>query len=137
MSVLAIMIVVGGILHFGTLTAGALVPKVLDFRGQLRDVSPLLRQLIWVYAAFIFLTIAGFGLVSVALAESLSSGAPLARAVCGFIAVFWTIRLLIQLFIYDARPYLGDWPIKLGYHGLTVVFSYHSAVYSIAALSPL
>ena len=136
MNLLAVAIIVGGILHFGTLSAGALVPKVLDFRGQLLSVSPLLRQLIWVYAAYIFLTIVGFGLVSVVFAESLAGGSPLARAVCGFIALFWSVRLLIQLFIYDPKPYLNGWPLKIGYHGLTVVFSYHAAVYSMAALLP-
>lgn len=136
MDTLAACLFVGGTLHFGTLLAGAMVPLVLDFRGQLREASPLFRQLVWVYALYIFLTIVGFGLVSVLYAESLSAGTPLARAVCGFIAVFWSIRLLIQIFIYDAKPHLSTWPLKLGYHGLTVVFSYHAAVYTIAACVP-
>lgn len=135
MNSLAAFLFFGGILHFGTLLAGGLVPKVLDFRGQLREASPLFRQLVWVYAIYIFLTIIGFGLVSVLFAESLATGQPLARAVCGFIALFWGIRLLIQLFVYDAKPYLSGLPLQLGYHGLTVVFCYHVAVYSVAALA--
>ncbi|MBP90399.1 MAG: hypothetical protein CMJ64_27450 [Planctomycetaceae bacterium] len=136
MNVLATLLVIGGVLHLGTLLAGALVPRVLDFRTQLRDASPLFRQLVWVYALYIFLTILGFGVVSIVFAELLADGTPLARAVCGFIALFWIVRLLIQLFVYDANSYLAGWPLKLGYHGLTVVFSYHAAIYSIAALVP-
>ncbi len=134
MNALQWLLIVGGVLHFGILVAGALVPVVLDFRRQLQQVSELLRQLVWVYAAFIFLSVLGFGLVSVVFAPALAAGTPLARAVCGYIAVFWLVRLVIQVFVYDARPYLSNWPLKVGYHGLTVVFTYHAVVYSLAAI---
>ena len=136
MTTIALLIFVGGIFHFGVLTAGALVPVVLDFRGQLKNVSGLMRQLVWVYAIFIFLTIVAFGIVSVTFAETLAGGTPLARAVCGFIALFWTARLVIQFFVFDAKPYLRNSFLKLGYHGLTVVFTYHAIVYSLAAFAP-
>ena len=118
MNVLATLLVIGGVLHLGTLSAGALVPRVLDFRGQLKNVSGLLRQLVWVYAVFIFLTVVAFGAVSVTFAETLAGGTPLARAICGFIAVFWTARLVIQFFVFDAKPYLRNWFLKAGYHVL-------------------
>lgn len=103
-----------GITHFGILLAGALVPVVLDFRGQLSKVSPLLRHLVWVYAVFIFMCVIGFGLLSVLFAVPLTDGTALARAVCGFIALFWTVRLGIQLFLFDAKPYLTHWFFETG-----------------------
>ena len=130
------LLFLGGILHFGILTGAVLVPRVLDFRGQLAKVSELLRQMVWVYAVFIFLTIVAFGTISVCFVGPLAAGTPLARAVCAFIAIFWLARLAIQFFVFDAKPYLKHWFLKLGYHGLTIVFLYHTIVYSLAAILP-
>ena len=59
----------------------------------------------------------------------------LARSVCAFIALFWGARLMIQLFLFDARPYLTSFALKVGYHGLTAVFTYLGAVYAVAAVA--
>lgn len=130
------LVFVGGVLHFGILFGAALVPLVVDFRGELNRVSRLLRQLVWVYAAFIVLTIVGFGTVSVLFTAALVEGTPLARAVCGFIGLFWLARLLVQFFVFDAKPYLRHWMLRVGYHGLTLVFVYHALVYGLVALAP-
>jgi hypothetical protein len=126
-------IFIGGILHFGILLASAMVPKVLDWKASLGKLDGLSRQLVWVHGAFIVLVIVGFGLLSVLLAGELSAGTPLARGVCLFIALFWAARLVVQFFVFDARPYLKTAFLKAGYHGLTLVFLYHAVVYSVAA----
>ena len=128
------LIFIGGLLHFGILVASALVPKVLDWKSSLARLDGLSRQLVWVHGAFIVLVIVGFGAVSVLFAVELAARTPLARAVCWFIAVFWGARLLVQFFVFDARPYLKSGWLKAGYHGLTAVFAYHVVVYSVTAL---
>ena len=133
---LELLIFVGGILHFGILIASALVPKVLDWKHSLDNLDGLLRHLIWVHGAFIVIVIIGFGLLSVLFPGDLANGSALARAVCFFIALFWGARLLVQFFLFDARPYLKTAFLKAGYHGLTVVFTYHAAVYLWAACRP-
>src|SRR5262245_42479240 len=90
MSLWSTLIFVGGILHFCLLSAGAMVPGKLDFRGELSKVKPMLRELVWTYYVFIALCIVGFAVLSVAMPVTLASGSPLSRAVCGFIAAFWT-----------------------------------------------
>ena len=94
MNTLAILILIGGFLHFGVLIASALVPQVLDWRDELARVSKLTRQLVWTHGAFIVLTIIAFGVLSIANASSLTSGDPLARSLAGFISVFWGARLV-------------------------------------------
>ncbi len=131
---LALFILIGGVLHFGILIASACVPHVLDWKQSLARLDPLLRQLIWVHGAFIVLVIVGFGIFSVALSAELASGTPLARAICLFIAIFWAARLAVQFFVFDAKPFLRTAFLKIGYHGLTIVFFYLAIVYSIAAL---
>ena len=130
------LLLLGGVCHFGILTASALVPRVLDWKAELRALSPMSRHLVWTHGAFIVLTIVAFGVISVTGAADLASGSKLARLVCAFIAAFWLARLGIQLFLFDARPFLTRTFLKLGYHGLTVVFTYLGLVYAWAALAP-
>ena len=128
------LIFVSGVLHFGTLIASAAVPQVLDWKAELRKLDRLSRQLIWVHGVFIVLTIIGFGTLTVSCSGELALRTPLARAVCGFIAFFWLARLLVQFCVFDAKPFLKSTFLKVGYHGLTLVFIYQAAVLSWAAL---
>lgn len=130
---LELLIFIGGILHFGILLASAMVPKVLDWKGTLDKLDGLSRQLVWVHGAFIVLVIIGFGFLSIFFAGELVTGTPLARGVCLFIALFWAARLIVQFFVFDAKPYLKSAFLRAGYHGLTLVFVYHAVVYSLAA----
>ncbi len=134
---LELLIFIGGILHFGILLASAMVPKVLDWKASLDKLDGLSRQLVWVHGVFIVLVIVGFGLISILFAGELVTGTPLARGVCIFIALFWAARLIVQFFVFEAEPYLKSTLLKAGYHGLTVVFVYHSVVYSLAAFLPV
>ena len=127
------LILIGGVLHFFTLIASAMVPKTLDWKGELAKLMPFLRTLFWVYGAFIVLTIAAFGVMSVLYPKELASGAGLARGVCAFIAIFWGVRLVVQLFVFDASEFLTTWYFKLGYHVLTVTFIYQTAAYGYCA----
>ena len=129
------VIMISGVLHLGTLLGSAQVPKELKFREELPKLNPLLQHWIMVAGGYVVLNIVGFGLLSLILPGQLASGDPLARAVCGFICVFWAIRLIIQLFIFDAKPYLRNWLLWVGYHGLTVVFAWQTIVYGYAAIA--
>ena len=128
------LILIGGVLHLGILIASALTPGVLDWKRELGKLRPLSRQLVWVHGVFIVLTIIGFGVISIVAPRELASGTMLARAVCAFVAVFWLCRLGVQFFVFDARPFLTKAYLKLGYHGLTIVFLILVATYGFAAV---
>jgi len=135
---LTTLIRIGGVLHFCILLAGILTPQVLNWRTELRKLHPLSRHVIWVHGVFIFLTIIAFGLIATIHAPLLASGSnALARSVCAFIAVFWLSRLFIQFVLFDPGPLLSTPLLKLGYHGLTVVFIYFGVTFGWAALSHL
>ena len=135
---LTTLVRIAGLLHFCILTAGALTPRVLDWKNDLRQLHPMTRQLIWVHGAFIILTIIAFGLISTIYAPTLAAGqTQLARAICAFIAVFWGARLALQFIIFNPGPLLSSLLLKLGYHGLTVVFLYFAITFGWAAARPI
>ena len=129
------LLLAAGVLHLGITTAGLTMTLVLDWRRNLAALDALTRDIIWTHGGFVLMTIVGFGAVSLAFPHALASGDPLARAVCGFIAAFWLVRLFIGFFLFDATPHLTSLPLKLGYHGLTVVFTFFVFCYGAAALS--
>jgi len=122
-----------GALHLGLVWAGATVPGVINLRAHLAELPPLVRRLFWVYFTFIGLTLFGFGLITFCFAQALADGSPLSRALCGFLAVFWTLRLVIAAFVFDVRPYLTTPYYRLGYHATTAVFIYLAATYACVA----
>jgi hypothetical protein len=127
-------IFLAGIAHFGILIASATVPFALNWKESFKSLPPLLRQLFWVYGFFIVFMIVAFGVISLVHAETLARAeTPLARTVSGLIAAFWFARLMVQFFVFDARPYLVNWIYRIGYHGLTVVFMYLVIVFTYAA----
>jgi len=133
---LELLIRIGGVLHLGILIASALVPGALEWKRELEKLRPLSRQLVWVHGVFIALTIMGFGVISLIAAPDLASGTTLARAFCAFVALFWLARLGVQFFVFDASPMLTKMYLKLGYHGLTVVFFALMLIYGYAAYAP-
>ena len=137
MDYLKIALTLAGIAHFGILVASANAPKALHWKETLKPLPKLMRQMFWVYGWFIVLMIISFGTITLVHTETLATaGTPIARWVSGMIAIFWGVRLIVQFFIFDATPFLTNWFYKLGYHGLTVVFIFLTAVYTWAAFFP-
>ena len=128
-------LLVGGLLHFAVLVASAVTPRVLDWRTNLATLPPFLRRLFWVYGCFIVLVIISFGVLTLLHADELASGAALPRSVCAMIALFWLVRLGVQFFVFDARPFLTTAFLRLGYHGLTLLFTALVFIYGFAALN--
>lgn len=126
----------GGFVHFGILSASAMVPFVLDWRKALAPLSAFMRRLIWVYGAFIVLTIVGFAALSLLHADTLAGGEPLARHVCGFIAIFWLARLTIQFTVLQIKDVGKSWWHYMGYHVLTLAFVFLVLIYGWAAAGP-
>ena len=127
------MLQIAGVLHLGLLCAGLLMPRVVNMRFYLAALPPFIRQLFWVYYSFIGLCLVSFGVITVTFAGTLAAGGNLARALCIFLAVFWTFRLIAGTFIFDMRPYLTNFYRRLGYHAINIVFAYLPIVYAWAA----
>jgi hypothetical protein len=131
---LSLLIQICGGLHLSILLAGALMPQVLDWRRALAPLEKLTRQIIWIHGSFIVMVIVAFGIVSLTQSTALSQGSALARCICGFIAIFWGTRLMIQFFAMDPRGHLGNRFLRVGYHMLTIAFALFTTVYGLAAV---
>ena len=118
------------------MAAGLLMPRVVGMRTHLSTLPPFIRQLFWVYYMFIALCLVSFGTITVAFADTLAAGSLLARALCVFLAVFWTIRWVVGTFIFDMRPYLTDSYRRVGYQLVNAVFLYLPFTYILAASQP-
>jgi hypothetical protein len=133
---LTLLLVIAGVLHLGLMCAGLLMPHVVGMREHLVAVPRFIRQLFWVYYSFIALCLVSFSIITIAFADTLAAGGSLARALCAFFALFWTLRLIAGTFVFDMGPYLTTSYRRIGYHALNIVFVYLPVVYVLAASQP-
>jgi len=133
---LPLLLQIAGVLHLGLMGAGLLMPRVVNLRSHLAALPPFIRQLFWVYYSFIGLCLVGFSVITIAFADTLAAGGNLARALCAFFSVFWTLRLITGALVLDMRPYLTNGYRRLGYRAITIVFAYLPIVYALAASQP-
>ena len=124
-----------GLAHLVSLAAIVFAPVHLRWHEELARLPKLVRQMCNVYHYYTGGTIVALGLVSLCCARDLASGSALARAVCGYTAVFWAVRLWLQYY-YDFRPHLTSTWLRAGYHGLTVLFIALVAFYGWLAFGP-
>ncbi len=120
-----------GLGQLSVLAASALVPARLDWRLSLSQLPTLLRQLFWVYGGYTVMSIIALGVICLTCSQELAAGGRLAQAFCLYGAIFWGVRLALQL-VLDVRPYLTKWWLVVGYHGLTCLFITFTCSYLLA-----
>ena len=133
---LTLLLQLAGLLHLGLMCAGLLMPRIVGMRRHLASLPPFIRQLFWVYYSFIALCLVSFSIITIAFADTLAARGTLARALCAFFALFWTLRWIAGTFVFDMRPYLTSRCRRLGYQAINIVFAYLPLVYALAATPP-
>jgi hypothetical protein len=130
------LIFTAGIGQLGILVASSLVPFQLNWREELCSLSRLHRQMYWIYGGYVVLSIVAFAFICLFNADELASGSGLARAFCGYVAIFWGMRLALQA-VLDAGEHLTRWWLRAGYRALTLLFASFTIVFAWAALRPM
>ena len=100
-----------GIGHFGVLIASFQVPSRLQWREDLKKLTPFNRKLMWVHGAFAVLTIIAFGTLTLALHDEMLRGDRAALGMALFIGIYWAVRIGVDFFYYDHE----DWPSGKGF----------------------
>ena len=127
-------IFLAGCLQLCVLIASSLVPLRLQWKAALDVLPRLHRQLYWIYGGYVVLGIVSNGLAAILCADELAAGdTRLARLVCGYIAIFWGVRLSLQA-VLDVKEHLTTWWLHAGYHTLTVLFVSFTVLFGYAAL---
>jgi hypothetical protein len=104
-------------------------PRYFRWSEDLRPLSLINRQMMWVHTFFIALTVLLMGLLCLTTAEELASTL-LGRRVCAGLTVFWVIRLVVQLVGYSSALWKGKRFETVVHVVFTAFWVYVSAVFS-------
>jgi hypothetical protein len=119
---LSLALWLAGIGHFCILGASFQVPARLGWKEDLAKLTPFNRKLMWVYGGTTLLTIIAFGALTLFLHDDFLRGDRAALALAAFIAVFWTLRIVVDLTYFSH----SDWPtgraFVIGHGLLTALF---------------
>lgn len=122
--------------HLLVLIASVQVPSRLGWKQDVVKLTRFNQKVFWVYSLYILLSIVSFAGLTWRLHDAFLAGELAARWLAGFIAIFWTVRVLVDVFWYDHR----DWPqgnaLVAGHALATSLFCTLAAVYWCAALAP-
>jgi hypothetical protein len=129
------LLVLAGVGQLLLSVASLAIPRVLRWREETAKLRPLTRQVFWTYAGYILSFHVAFGLLSAFAPELLLDRTPLARAVAGFIAVYWTVRLALQFFCFDRTERPPGAFGKMAEAALTTLFLGLTIIYALVALS--
>jgi hypothetical protein len=82
------------------------MPGRLDWRGDLAQLRPFNRKLLWVQGGFTVLTIIAFGVLTLVFHAEMLRGDRTALGIAAFIGIYWTARILVDAFYFSH----SDWP---------------------------
>lgn len=84
-----------------------LLPRALGWGEDLRKLTLVNRQIFLVHVGFIVLLLILFGVLALCFAPELAARSRLARVILTGLTVFWGLRLVTQLFVYDRSLWRG------------------------------
>lgn len=105
---------IAGLLHFVTLTFACFTPIPQDWDKNLARLPDVHRRFAIAQNVFIGGVIAVCGLIALAYAEDIVSGAGIARAVSGSIALWWAARFVV-LQVLKVGPQLTTTTLRVGF----------------------
>jgi hypothetical protein len=132
---LSLALWLSGVGHFCVLIASFQVPARLNWKEDLKKLTPFNRKLMWVHGGFAVLTIIAFGILSLALHDDLLRGDRAALGLALFIGIYWALRIVVDFVYYEHK----DWPkgqsFVVGHALLTLLFAFLAATNVLVFLS--
>jgi hypothetical protein len=116
---------IAGVLLLGLFILNFFVPRRFHWREEMARLSLINRRIFQVHAVFIAMILLMMGLLLVLIPGALLQPQALARAVLAGLTVFWTARLLLQLFFYHAVLWRGkpfETAMHIAFSGLWIFF---------------
>ncbi|REJ70573.1 MAG: hypothetical protein DWQ31_00560 [Planctomycetota bacterium] len=113
------------------------LPKILGWRKDTAQLRPITREIFWVYAAYTWTMICSFGLVSALAGNWILDAHPLAAALTCYMALFWSVRIVLQFAALDRRDFPVGRIYKLAEVTLVGLFVLLASTYTWAAVDNL
>ncbi|MFE6886785.1 hypothetical protein [Streptomyces sp. NPDC057694] len=123
-------LIVMGLVH-------AVLPRVLDWPGDLRASSLLTRQVSYAHLFFIGLTCTLLGVLPLAFAPDLLTGAPLPTFLLCAQTLFWGLRWIMEFAYFSPRLWRGHRLRTAGHAALAVLWTWVTGVFVVAAARTL
>ncbi len=107
-------------------------PRYFNWRDEFASLSLINREMAYVHTFFIALMLLLLGVLSVTSAKDLIS-TDLGHRICLGIGVFWSARLIIQLFGYSSKLWRRKYFETSVHIVFLVLWSYLSSVFLLAS----
>ena|SRR5580692_5736582 len=104
-----------GCVHVGIMAANVPLPGRLRVRERLAGVPRFVRQIFYVHWVYIVIVLGMFAALCFGFARELAGASALGRFLSGFMAGFWLLRIVLQIFYYDREIRRENWGLDLMY----------------------
>lgn len=127
LKIIGIQLIALGLVH-------VIFPKYFNWKAELKSLSLINRQVMMVHTFFIALAVILMGLLCLTSANELV-GISLGKKISLGFGIFWTCRLLIQLFGYSSQLWKGKKFETFVHIVFTCTWIYLSAIFLTIGLS--
>lgn len=92
-----------GFVHLGIIAANIPLPGRLRVRERLAGVPRFVRQIFYVHWIYIVIVLGLFAALCFGFAPELAGASSMGRFLSAFMAGFWLLRIVLQVFYYDGQ----------------------------------
>ncbi|MFL5245611.1 MAG: hypothetical protein ACJ8FY_26240 [Gemmataceae bacterium] len=124
---------IAGILHLLVASVNFFAPRKLHYQDNLRKVTPIFRDIFVVQNIYIVMILFVMAGLCFLFGDELMGRSALGRFLSGFMAFFWALRVMLQLFYYDPAV-KRQFPV---YNGLFLTcYCYLTALFAFLVAFP-
>jgi len=125
---------VAGAVQLGVAILNLALVRLLRWKEELSGLPLLMREVFQVHVWFISLTLTILGAMTLRFAESMAARAnPALTWLAAMIAIFWGLRVLIQIGYYDVSHWRGKTGRTIIHVLLLIIYGGMAVAYGIAA----
>ena len=107
------------------------IPKILGWKEKLSNLSPLMKELWWTYACYVWGSHCFFAVLALGFRGWFLSGSSSAAAMAGFICLWWSVRVYLQFFGFDLNEVADTRGNRIAKLLLTLLFLYLMIFFAI------
>ncbi|OEK07925.1 hypothetical protein A8C32_15735 [Flavivirga aquatica] len=121
-----------GILLISLALIHIIFPKYFNWKKELKSLSPINRQIMFVHTFFIALTVFLMGLLCLTSSSELIETL-LGKKIALGLGLFWVIRLFAQFFIFPSKLWKGKQFETIIHISFSLLWFYFSSIFLIIA----